>query len=281
MSERRTDPADLWRDVADAVSGGIRRSIDFQRSVADDYERRFSTQRRVSSERDSKGWSELRSGVTEYGSAVFELTVDYYRDLAEAATRFVEQTYPMVVEGSRAMTDYGPGGRTPQRAAIEVRGAVGESVEARFSIENSDDEPAEVLIEAGTCRGPQGEGFSASVQLSPDALVIAPHSSDAVVATVDLAPSSFAPGGRYRLPISVHGPNPAIIELEITVDGESDALVGTKDGSNHTVTHTVTHTVRCPSCHRTFERTTPSVVLRPHNDDAGNPCPERHGKRVR
>ena len=281
MSERRADPADLWRDVADAVSGGIRKSIDFQRSIADDYERRFAAAPRSNSERASTGWSELRSGVTDYGSAVFELTVDYYRDLAEMATRFVEQAYPKAAEGARAMTDYGPRGRTPQRAAIEVRGALGESIETRFSIENSDDQPAEVLIEAGTCRGPHGEGFSAPVELSPDALLIEPHSSEAIVATIDLEPASFVRGGRYRLPISVHGPNPAIIELEIIVDEDHDADADAAVDRAVEAERAGTFTVRCPACQRKFERTTPSVALRPHNDTDGDPCLERRGKRVR
>ena len=171
--------------------------------------------------------------------------------------------------------------RTPRRAAIKVRGVIGESVEARFSIENSLDESAEVIIDAGTCRGPDGTGFSVPVELTPDALLMAPHSSDVVVARVHLADASFAPGCSYRLPISVHGPSPAIIDIEISIEEDRADKPGLTTDTERVGDDKASFTVRCPVCRRTFERTTASLVLRPHNDEWGAMCQERAGERVR
>ena len=281
MNERRFDPGNMWREMSDAVAGGVRQSLDFQRSVADDYQRTVAYRARPNPGRVSEGWTELRSGLTDYGSAVLKLTFDYYSDLADVATRLVEQTYPRVFEGARATTGYGPGGRTPRRAAIKVRGVIGESVEARFSIENSLDESAEVIIDAGTCRGPDGTGFSVPVELTPDALLMAPHSSDVVVARVHLADASFAPGCSYRLPISVHGPSPAIIGIEISIEEDRADKPGLTTDTERVGDDKASFTVRCPVCRRTFERTTASLVLRPHNDEWGAMCQERAGERVR
>ena len=38
--------------------------------------------------------------------------------------------------------------------------------------------------------------------------------------------------------------------------------------------------VRCAYCQREFDRTSPSTVMRPHQDSFGNPCPGRRGYRI-
>jgi hypothetical protein len=38
--------------------------------------------------------------------------------------------------------------------------------------------------------------------------------------------------------------------------------------------------VRCAYCQREFDRTSPTTVMRPHQDSYGNPCPGRRGYRV-
>lgn len=38
--------------------------------------------------------------------------------------------------------------------------------------------------------------------------------------------------------------------------------------------------VRCAYCQREFDRTSPSTVMRPHQDSYGNPCPGRRGYRI-
>lgn len=38
--------------------------------------------------------------------------------------------------------------------------------------------------------------------------------------------------------------------------------------------------VRCAYCEREFDRTSPSTVMRPHQDSYGNPCPGRRGYRI-
>ena len=38
--------------------------------------------------------------------------------------------------------------------------------------------------------------------------------------------------------------------------------------------------VRCAYCQREFDRTSPSTVMRPHQDGYGNPCPGRRGYRI-
>ncbi|MCA1705265.1 MAG: hypothetical protein LC808_19210, partial [Actinobacteria bacterium] len=38
--------------------------------------------------------------------------------------------------------------------------------------------------------------------------------------------------------------------------------------------------VRCAYCQRDFGRTSPSTVMRPHQDSYGNPCPGRQGYRI-
>lgn len=275
----RPDSNGLWQDTADAVVVGLRRAFDYQREIADDYRARFVDEPLRTADNRASDWRGFTSGLTEYGTSVVELTFNYYRDLADIAGRLVEDTYPRVTDGNRATTYYGPGGRHPQHATVEVRGAVGERVDARFTIENSDDDAAEVLVEAGTCRAAGGVHFDADVELSPNAMLIPPDGGQMVRAGVLLDPSNFEAGGRYRIPINVSGPHPAVVELEILVEPPASGRQPEAEKREAAEDARVTR-VKCPQCGRIFDRTTPSVRLRPHKGDDGNPCPERDGRRV-
>jgi hypothetical protein len=221
----------------------------------------------------------IRTELADYGRTVAELTVDYYRDLADAATAYSERFYEEILEGmSEEDGEEEAGGEDEEpeqsRATIGLIGECGAEIAASFTLENRDPSPASVSLEPGLCKGPDGMSFVAPISVEPASLTIPAEGSADVTLRLQLHPDRFAPGATYRLPLEVKGPRPATIDVHIQAtaskeNSESGAEIS--DGR---------YVVRCPVCSRTFERKTDSLALRPHNNPAGEACPGRDGSRV-
>ena len=256
MGEDRHDESPgVWKDAAERFSDGVRQTVEFQKKLI----RRDTTPSDLTA-----GYTRfLRSDLAGYGQRIAELTVDYYKALAEAAReygdRFWEEMQSSADSEDRAQSDERP------RHVLEVSGAAGSEVTSTFTLENTDPDAAEVSIEAGLCRGPDGEAFSAPLAVEPDKLTIEPGGSATVTITTRVDPELFTPEVDYRVPVHVEGPQPAVIDVRVRSTAPEQEAKPTK------------FTVRCPKCDRTFERKTEDRRLRPHKAPSGKPCAERSG----
>ena len=259
MGEDRPDQsAGLWKDAAERFSDGVRQTVEFQRKLLGG--------EATPTELTTAYARFLRSDLAGYGQRIAELTVDYYKALAEAAREYGERFWDEVESSPVAEVQAGPD-ELP-RHLLEVSGPEGSEVTSTFALENTDPAAAEVSIEVGLCRGPNGEAFSAPVSVEPDRLTVEPGDSAAVTITTRVDPDLFAPGVEYRIPVHVEGPQPAVIDVRVRSTTTTKPKPKPKPSG---------FTVRCPVCDRTFERKTEDVRLRPHKAPSGKPCKGRDG----
>ena len=259
MGEDRSDQsAGLWKDAAERFTDGVRQTVEFQRKLIGGDT--------TPSDLTAAYSRFLRSDLAGYGQRIAELTVDYYKALAEASReygeRFWDEIQSSTAAGDRATPDARP------RHLLEVSGPEGSEVTSTFALENTDPDAAEVSIEVGLCRSPDGEAFTAPVVVEPDRLTVEPGGSATVTIKTRVDPDLFTPGVEYRIPVHVEGPQPAVIDVRVR--STAPAKPAQKEGPTG-------FTVRCPTCDRTFERKTEDLRLRPHNAPSGEPCEERAG----
>ena len=228
-----------------------------------------------------------RRESTGYRREVAELTVRYYRDLADVGTRFSKQFYdemltPDVVPVSIPSNGKAPDGSV-QRVPIELHGEPGREVVARFGLENTDPTPAEVRFEVGPCFGPDGETFTAPLSLHPALLTIPPNDKAEVTIRLAMLGSVFVPGHLYRTTVRVSGHKDLELDLVIWAEDPIVVLPGgavpAAEASDETATGKApAFEVRCPRCGRSFRRSQPSTRLHPHHDTKGSACPGRIGE---
>ncbi len=259
-----------WTEALEGLVRSVRRTVELQQRMIQGATK--------PTEMSSAYVRFLRNELLPYGRTIADLTIDYYKALAAAAREYGTAFYDEMLVG--AASDGGErstGGRAkePDRHALTLTGPVGSQAAASFTLENHDPDPAEVDIEPGVCRGPRGEAFAPSISIEPSALTIPPGGTATVTLRVELAPDRFDPEVGYRMPLHVHGPNPATIDVAIAAVSESAG-----PGGNGTKESDRLHIVECPRCMRTFERTTDSLRLRPHKTPQGDDCPEREGRRA-
>jgi hypothetical protein len=215
----------------------------------------------------------LRAELLPYGRTIADLTVDYYRTLAEAARDYGERFYDEVLgdDGFEEVVSTGP---RVGRPAIVLLGPAGSEITTGFTLENHDPTPARVTLEAGLCRGPDGRTFTAPLSIEPVSLLISPDETAAVRVRVRLLPEIFTPGVTYNLPLQVHGPRPATMDVTIRA-----ALVNPELTDRDQKQQPGSYVVECPGCGRSFTRKTDDLKLRPHKNADGADCPRRKGRR--
>lgn len=261
MTNRK--PPNPWTAALEGLVRSVRTMIDLQRRMAG------ATR---SSEVGEAYVRFLRTELLPYGRTIADLTVDYYRTLAEAARDYGERFYDEVLgdDGFEKMATQGPGVARP---AIVLVGPSGAEIATGFTLQNHDPTPAEVTLEAGMCRGPDGRIFSAPLSVEPASLVISPGETVPVRVRLRLLPELFTPGVTYRLPLQVRGPRPATMEVTIRSQAGPDLA---DRGQGETAGP---YLVECLTCRRTFTRKTDDLRLRPHKNLDGGDCTRRKGRR--
>jgi len=230
------------------------------RTVADVQERLVGTMGAMAgSGADSRT---VQDQVTRYWQGVATSTAAYYRELSRAMAGAVDRDD----RSGPTSSDQAPGGRD-RRARINLHGQVGSAVAATFTVENSDPDPAAVSLVPGPCRTPGHDPFAAPASITPPTATIPAGGAVEVTVQVDLDPDLFTPGRTYVLSVRVDGPVPTTVDVAIAV---ADAPEPGGPPFH----------VACPSCERTFERTTDDLRLRPHKTPDGDDCAERSGRRV-
>lgn len=254
---RRQWTAPSWREATERIADGVKKTIEFQRRMIDAGSRPIDV---------GDAYTRfVRSDLATYGRRVTELTIDYYRALAEAARDYSRDVWDDV--RGRGWGREQRHVREPIRHRMDVSGPLGAQVTRTFTLENTDETSADVTVNVGVCRGADGSAVSAPVTVDPDRVTIRPGASTTVTITTRLDPSLLEPDVEYTVPVNVRGPRPALIELHLR-----SAKAGENDESSG-------YTVRCPACSRTFQRRTASLDLRAHKTPAGERCPERVGRR--
>ena len=225
-----------------------------------------------------------------YRREVSELTVRYYRDLADVGTRFSKQFYDEMLTPAAVPPSVPSNGKADdasvQRVPIELHGEPGREVVARFGLENTDPTPAEVRFEVGPCFGPDGETFTAPLSLHPALLTIPPNDKAEVTIRLAMLGSIFIPGHLYRTAVRVSGHKD--LELDVVIWAEDPIPVlptenppPAEAGAEASPPEKVpAFEVRCPGCGRSFPRSQPTTRLHPHHDTAGSACPVRAGEMI-
>lgn len=265
MTEQRNrrDGNDAWSYGVQAIADGARLASDVQRRLVAGETRLLEV--------GPTSYRVAQREFARYARDVAELTVAYYRGLAEAARDYGEHlaggltTADPLQERDRNVRD--PGGRP----TVRLGGHVGTTLEATFTLENTDPRPVDVTVATGDCRASDGTRFTAPVTVEPEAATIPANSTIPVTLRASLQADVFDAGASYVVPVHVQGPQPTTIDVSIDVE-PSPVAASTSSPTRHVV--------RCPRCQRTFDRKTDDLRLRPHKDPAGVDCPERDGVRA-
>ncbi len=181
-------------------------------------------------------------------------------------------------------------GEAATRVPMELHGAPGKEVIARFSLENTDPDPVDAVFEVGVCHGPDGEEFTAPLSVHPARVTVPAGGREEVTIRLAMLPSVFAPGQLYRTVVRVAGYRQ--LELDLVMWAEEpmvvfpEDLVAPQDAPAGLPTEPRAgpdvdgFSVRCPACGRDFARSEPSTRLYPHKRPDGDACPERTGQVV-
>lgn len=254
-----------WSEAVENLVRGVRSTIDLQQRML-----------RSTSRPADLGTAYvrfLREELLPYGRTIADLTVDYYKALASAARDYGAAFYDEVLSGTGDEAT-AESGDAVDRPSLTLTGEIGAQAAATFTLENDDPDSAQVTVEAGVCRGPDGEAFTPGLLIDPATLSIPSQETAKVTVAVDLSPDRFAPGVLYRMPLHVNGPRPATIDVTIVATAAEESHVSVGDAAAGTG-----YVVECPVCSRRFERTTDSLQLRPHKTPAGRACSGRKGRR--
>jgi hypothetical protein len=229
----------------------------------------------------------------EYRKRVTELTAAYYADLAEVGNRYSADFYEEVLgngslpPATEAIT---ASAESPTRVPMELHGAPGKEVIARFSLENTDPDPVDAVFEVGVCHGPDGEEFTAPLSVHPARVTVPAGGREEITIRLAMLPSVFAPGQLYRTVVRVAGYRQ--LELDLVIWAEEPMVVFPEDlvaprgapadalAERSAGPDADGFRVRCPACSRDFARSEPSTRLYPHKRPDGSPCPERTGQVV-
>ena len=229
----------------------------------------------------------------EYRKRVAELTAAYYADLADVGNRYSADFYEEVLGNGSvapATETITASGEAATRVPMELHGAPGKEVIARFSLENTDPDPVDAVFEVGVCHGPDGEEFTAPLSVHPARVTVPAGGREEITIRLAMLPSVFAPGQLYRTVVRVAGYRQ--LELDLVMWAEEpmvvfpEDLVAPQDAPAGLPTEPRAgpdvdgFSVRCPACGRDFARSEPSTRLYPHKRPDGDPCPERTGQVV-
>ncbi len=229
----------------------------------------------------------------EYRKRVAELTAAYYADLADVGNRYSADFYEEVLGNGSvapATETITASGEAATRVPMELHGAPGKEVIARFSLENTDPDPVDAVFEVGVCRGPDGEEFTAPLSVHPARVTVPAGGREEITIRLAMLPSVFAPGQLYRTVVRVAGYRQ--LELDLVIWTEEPMVVFPEDlvapqdapaglpSEPRAGPDVDGFSVRCPACGRDFARSEPSTRLYPHKRPDGDPCPERTGQVV-
>lgn len=298
MGDRGTDGperASTWEDAVRGLTRALQLGADLQRRM---------TRSSLSSLDVGPGYlPRVQEEWRRYATHVTELTVDYYRAVADAARDYGERlsadraaghhdgsfdVHHHDERGTRQTTREGADNPT-----IELRGRPESVLAASFVVENRDPDPAVVTVSVGLARAPDGERFVAPLSVEPASLTIPAGGTAEVNLRLPLLAAVFETNVTYRIPLHVEGPRPTTIEVAVVVEDavpppasaadrktpETDAPIHAEGSSAGD--QTATYRVHCPACGRTFERRTANLRLRPHKTSDGDDCPGRDGRRAR
>ncbi len=162
----------------------------------------------------------------EYRNRVSELTAAYYADLAEVGNRYSADFYEEVLGNGSATSPteaITASGESATRVPMEIHGAPGKEVIARFSLENTDPDPVDAIFEVGVCRGPDGDEFTAPLSVHPARVTVPAGGREEITIRVAMLPSVFAPGQLYRTVVRVAGYRQ--LELDLVIWAEEPMVV--------------------------------------------------------
>jgi hypothetical protein len=166
----------------------------------------------------------------EYRKRVAELTAAYYADLAEVGNRYSADFYEEVLgngSGPPATEAITASAESPTRVPMELHGAPGKEVIARFSLENTDPDPVDAVFEVGVCQGPDGEEFTAPLSVHPARVTVPAGGREEITIRLAMLPSVFAPGQLYRTVVRVAGYRQ--LELDLVIWAEEPIVVFPED----------------------------------------------------
>lgn len=219
-----------------------------------------------------------------YRRRVAELTAAYYADLADLGTAYSADFYQEVLTNGGLATpppEVAAGDGPSTRVPMELHGAPGKEVVARFTVENTDPDPVEAAFEVGVCRGPDGEEFTAPLSVHPARVTVPAQGRAEVTLRLAMLPSVFAPGKSYRTVVRVLGSRELELDLVIWAEEPMEVFPADLDVAPAPAVvdgvASAGFAVRCPGCGRDFDRAEPTTRLYPHKRPDGSPCPERTG----
>jgi hypothetical protein len=189
--------------------------------------------------------SYARGQADSYRRSAADLTLRFYKELSELGAQYSREFYDQMLTatisngaqnapGSRAANPSAnrstsqstnrsdaPSGAV-ERVPIELHGASGREIVARFTITNTDPVPVSIAFEFEPCRAPHGDSFHAPITVQPTRLELEPGGNAEVFLRAALMPSVFMPGLIYHQVIHAVGAKPLTLDVTLWVEFEND-----------------------------------------------------------
>ncbi len=206
--------------------------------------------------------SYARGQADAYRKSAADLTLRFYKELSELGAQFSREFYEQILRApapneARNVHNAGNAHSAPnapdsrranqsanqsnqrnapfsdvERVPIELHGASGREIVARFTITNTDPVPATIAFEFEPCRAPHGDSFHAPITVQPTRLELEPGGTAEVFLRAALMPSVFMPGLIYHQVIHAVGAKPLILDVTLWVEFENDGA--SRSGPNVT-----------------------------------------------
>jgi hypothetical protein len=189
--------------------------------------------------------SYARGQADSYRRSAADLTLRFYKELSELGAQYSREFYEQMLtatvpNGARKAPDSrgdvqsgnqsrnqsrnqsNVSSETVERVPIELHGASGREIVARFTITNTDPVPASIAFEFEPCRAPHGDSFHAPITVQPTRLELEPGGNAEVFLRAALMPSVFMPGLIYHQVIHAVGARPLTLDVTLWVEFEND-----------------------------------------------------------
>lgn len=217
--------------------------------------------------------SYARGNADSYRRSAAELTLRFYKELSELGAQYSREFYEQVLtstgtrEGREASAANGQDGAI-ERVPIELHGASGREIVARFTITNTDAVPATIAFEFEQCRAPHGDSFHAPITVQPTRLELEPGGHAEVFLRAALMPSVFMPGLIYHQIIHAVGARPLTLDVTLWVEFEDDGDAPGAPGESESAT---------PAAPATSTASTPKTAAKIRSPAARNRASGKKG----
>ncbi len=180
-------------------------------------------------------WRFAGEETAHYARKVTSLSLTYYSELFKLNRTYSDRFFEQVMDKSSdeieeaepfAKEPQIPDRPTIQRIEVTMQAPLGQTAVRTFSLENKQEEPAEISFLVSDFVGPgEAAGFRPNLIIEPARFALPAGGTQAVTLSLPLTPAQFVPDQPYRATVVVRGYD----GLELELVGLADPAPAKKD----------------------------------------------------